>query len=286
VARGRVGEGSMNRPGTLLIAIGLLLVGAPSGLTAENQPDLSGSWRRGDGGVVAVSQHGDKITMVHVEVTPQVRSEFEFEPGDEHAVGTLEGRSFHGQMHVHLMHRMKTICPKEWDRWATLELTLSDDGNTLEGRWQNEHFSDRDCSFAFSEWIPWKYARVTEEPGRIRVVLDEVILFDFDRYDLKADGESALAKIKAAVIDDHPRARLVVEGHTDIRGSVDYNLTLSTRRAEAVAAWLKGHGVSAARLEIRGYGKSRPKYPGTSEENHARNRRVEIVVVDEGSVRP
>jgi outer membrane protein OmpA-like peptidoglycan-associated protein len=267
----------INRP---LMLFGLLGLIAPLGVFAESQPDVSGMWTRGDGGVVAVSQHGTTITMVHVEVIPQVRSEFDFAPGDEHARGTLDSRAFRGQMHVHLVHRMKTLCPDQWDRWPPLELTLSEDGNTLEGRWQKEYFSDRDCSHTSSEWIPWKYTRVTQEPGKIRIVLDEVILFDFDRDDLKALGESALAKIKATVIDDHPRAHLVVEGHTDIRGSVDYNLALSTRRAEAVAEWLKRHGISPARLEIRGYGKSRPKYAGTSEEDHARNRRVEIVVAD------
>jgi peptidoglycan-associated lipoprotein len=112
------------------------------------------------------------------------------------------------------------------------------------------------------------------------VTLEAAILFDCDRYNLKREGDSALAKIKAAVIDVHPSAHLIVEGHTDDRGSVDDNVTLSRRGRGAVAAWLKGHGISETRIDIRGYGKSRPKCPGTREGNRARNRRVEIGVVD------
>jgi outer membrane protein OmpA-like peptidoglycan-associated protein len=59
---------------------------------------------------------------------------------------------------------------------------------------------------------------MTQEAGRIRVALEAAILFDFDRYNLRPEGDSALAKIKGAVIDVHPSAHLIVEGHTDDRG--------------------------------------------------------------------
>jgi chemotaxis protein MotB len=47
-----------------------------------------------------------------------------------------------------------------------------------------------------------------------------------------------------------------------------------------VADWLSRHGIEVTRLETKGYGKGKPKYPNTSDENRARNRRVEIVIVD------
>ncbi len=124
-----------------------------------------------------------------------------------------------------------------------------------------------------------KQAEVTQEKGGIRVSLASAILFDFDKSNLKAEAEAVLAEIKRGIIDQHPGARLVVEGHTDDVGSQTYNLGLSSRRASSVAEWLVKHGVSRSRLVARGYGKSRPKYPNTSELNRARNRRVEILVV-------
>jgi outer membrane protein OmpA-like peptidoglycan-associated protein len=124
-----------------------------------------------------------------------------------------------------------------------------------------------------------KNVQVTEEQGRIRIVLEAEILFDLDKYNLKPSAEAALARIKASIIDQHPGARLIIEGHTDDRGSEEYNRTLSTRRAQSVAAWLSRHGIEGARLQTVGYGKTKPRVPNTSDGNRARNRRVEIVVV-------
>ncbi len=56
-------------------------------------------------------------------------------------------------------------------------------------------------------------------------------------------------------------------------------MALSQRRAQSVADWLRGHGITASHLETKGYGKLKPRYPNTTEENRARNRRVEIIVV-------
>jgi outer membrane protein OmpA-like peptidoglycan-associated protein len=122
--------------------------------------------------------------------------------------------------------------------------------------------------------------QVTQEQSKIRVTLDSAILFDFNRSELKPDAQTALASIKTTLIDKHPRAKLVIEGHTDDVGTEEYNLTLSKQRAQSVAEWLRLNGIDASRLEISGYGKSRPKYSNTSEEDRARNRRVEIVIID------
>jgi outer membrane protein OmpA-like peptidoglycan-associated protein len=121
--------------------------------------------------------------------------------------------------------------------------------------------------------------QVTQEQGKIRVTMESAILFDFNRSDLKPAAETALAGIKTSIIDKHPGAKLVIEGHTDDVGTEEYNQTLSETRARAVADWLRNHGIEAARLATKGYGKSKPKYPNTSDDSRARNRRVEIVVV-------
>jgi len=119
---------------------------------------------------------------------------------------------------------------------------------------------------------------VTEEEGGLRVTVNSSVLFDFDRSDLKPEAEDALSDIKRFVLDQHPGSRIAIEGHTDDVGGEDYNLELSRRRAQAVAEWCTAHGIDPSLVDVNGYGLSRPKYPNTSAENRARNRRVEMVV--------
>jgi outer membrane protein OmpA-like peptidoglycan-associated protein len=127
---------------------------------------------------------------------------------------------------------------------------------------------------------PPEQVQVVEEQGRLRIVLPAAILFDFDKSNLKPSAEAALAWAKGSIIDKYPGAHLIVEGHTDDRGTQAYNLKLGGERAQSVAAWLKGHGTPAALVETHSYGKTRPRYlPETTEENRTRNRRVEIIVV-------
>lgn len=125
-----------------------------------------------------------------------------------------------------------------------------------------------------------KNYQVIEEQGRIRIILGPEVLFDFDMFNLKASANAALSEVKRAIIDKYPGAHLIVEGHTDDRGSQAYNLKLGADRAQSVATWLTGHGISAALVETRSYGKTRPRFvPETTEPNRTRNRRVEIIVV-------
>jgi outer membrane protein OmpA-like peptidoglycan-associated protein len=74
--------------------------------------------------------------------------------------------------------------------------------------------------------------------------------------------------------------RIRVEGHTDDTGPEDINQRLSQQRAEAVRNYIIRKGVNADRLTAKGYGESRPRASGTSEEARARNRRVQFVIED------
>lgn len=121
--------------------------------------------------------------------------------------------------------------------------------------------------------------QITEVAGGIRITMDNAVLFDFNRSDLKAEALSELGRIKASILDKHPDARLVVDGYTDDIGSDGYNLTLSKRRAQSVAAWIAQNGADASRIEAQGHGKENPRFPNTDDENRARNRRVEIMVL-------
>ncbi len=116
------------------------------------------------------------------------------------------------------------------------------------------------------------------------ITLPEVVLFDFDRAELKPDARATLAEV-AEVLAFYAEAPVSVRGHTDAKGADDYNQDLSERRAAAVVAALAGdHGIDPSRLQAEGLGESQPvapnEHPDGSDnpEGRQQNRRVEIVL--------
>jgi outer membrane protein OmpA-like peptidoglycan-associated protein len=83
----------------------------------------------------------------------------------------------------------------------------------------------------------------------------------------------------ANTLKNYNQVDIVVEGYTDDIGSDEYNMRLSELRAKEVAKILIESGVDPKRVSYVGYGKSKPKVPNTSEENRAKNRRVEIRII-------
>ena len=111
-----------------------------------------------------------------------------------------------------------------------------------------------------------------------RVLLYE-ILFDYDKASLQKESLKQLEHV-ITLLQENPDLTLEVQGHTDDQGSDDYNLDLSQQRAETVRAFLLLFGVPDQSLFAKGYGESAPVAPNDSEENRAKNRRVELVKVD------
>lgn len=117
-----------------------------------------------------------------------------------------------------------------------------------------------------------------EADGSLRLVLAEGILFDVDQDQLNASAERALESVYRLSVVPSGDARVQIEGHTDDRGSDDYNLALSERRAERVRSWLVAHGRAEATLLTKGFGEGRPRLPNTSDSNRKANRRVELLI--------
>jgi peptidoglycan-associated lipoprotein len=103
------------------------------------------------------------------------------------------------------------------------------------------------------------------------------VYFEFDRYEIRPEDASTL-KETAAILGKNPRMKVQVEGHTDERGTIEYNLALGERRANSVRNYLISLGVPKDRISTISYGKERPLDAGHTEEAWAKNRRAHIVV--------
>jgi len=102
------------------------------------------------------------------------------------------------------------------------------------------------------------------------------IYFEFDSYNVRPDDVPILKDL-AAWLGANQAANLTVEGHCDERGSVEYNLALGQKRAEAAKDYLVKLGVSDKRIKVVSYGKEAPLVPGHTEETWAKNRRAHFV---------
>jgi OOP family OmpA-OmpF porin len=103
------------------------------------------------------------------------------------------------------------------------------------------------------------------------------IEFDFDKADLKPASATQLAEM-AKFLKSNAAARVYIVGHTDSKGSLDHNLTLSTQRAQSVVnALVTQYGIDTKRLIPRGLGPLAPVASNRSEAGQAKNRRVEMV---------
>ncbi len=107
---------------------------------------------------------------------------------------------------------------------------------------------------------------------------EPVIYFGFDSDRVDEKGRQIIRYYAERLLDE-PQVRVRLEGHTDERGSPEYNLALGERRARAVAQVLELYGVSPDRIEIVSYGETKPAVEGHNEAAWAKNRRVEMVFI-------
>jgi peptidoglycan-associated lipoprotein len=97
------------------------------------------------------------------------------------------------------------------------------------------------------------------------------VFFDFDKSDIKAEGQTTLQK-QAAWLKNYANVTVTVEGNCDDRGTREYNLALGNRRANAVKSALVSLGIPASRIQTISYGKERPSVVGDNEAAWAQNR--------------
>lgn len=105
------------------------------------------------------------------------------------------------------------------------------------------------------------------------------VLFDFDSYELSEKSKVALMYI-TGYLKDHPEFLIEIAGHTDNRGSDEYNMNLSLNRAKTVYNYLITNGIEAERLFFAGYGSKEPIASNITPEGQALNRRIELRILE------
>ena len=121
---------------------------------------------------------------------------------------------------------------------------------------------------------------VTIQVVRREELMFEDVHFDFDRYNLRPEAlkilDDAVTKLQA-----NGDVRITIEGHTDSIGTVEYNLALGERRANAVRDYLQSRGIMNVRLRTVSYGEERPIADNTTAAGRAMNRRAHLAVIIE-----
>ncbi len=125
-----------------------------------------------------------------------------------------------------------------------------------------------------------KIASVKEEARGVVITLSGAVLFATGKYELLPIARSQLADVAKALKDQGYKS-IVVEGHTDSRGSDENNMTLSQKRADAVRTYLISQGITSSKITAVGWGEARPLADNNTAEGRANNRRVELVVTPE-----
>lgn len=138
---------------------------------------------------------------------------------------------------------------------------------------------EADEAIALAQQLAQDLAAQETERGLVLTLGD--VLFDDNRASLKPGAQQHLYRLVTS-LKEHPEQTVMIEGHTDSRGSESYNLDLSERRARAVQDFLTSNGIGPERITSRGLGESYPLASNDTVAGRQQNRRIEIVLPGAG----
>jgi peptidoglycan-associated lipoprotein len=118
-------------------------------------------------------------------------------------------------------------------------------------------------------------ARDQRSAGELAAVLTQKVYFDYDQDALRDDARAVL-DAKVPILQSNQGVTVVITGHTDERGTAEYNLALGQRRAAQVKRYLTSKGIPDARLTAQSLGDSQPAVQGSDESAYQQNRRAEF----------
>ncbi len=120
-------------------------------------------------------------------------------------------------------------------------------------------------------------AKVERVGEGIEVEFNSKILFDYDKALLKDDAKTSLGDL-VTILKKYPDTNIEIQGHTDNKGSDEYNEALSMRRANGVMVYLIDKGVANSRINPKSLGEKFPKYANDTEDGRSQNRRVDFLI--------
>ena len=162
--------------------------------------------------------------------------------------------------------------------------SLNEDGVTVEDRGTSANGVDGD-GVSGSDFGDGAETQVIAGEGDFQGdILDDpanalsnrVVYFEYDSSSVRQEDQITL-EAHASYLADNPTARVRLEGHTDQRGSREYNLALGERRALAIRQILMIQGASNDQFQVTSFGEERPQNEGDGEANWQNNRRVELI---------
>ncbi len=124
-------------------------------------------------------------------------------------------------------------------------------------------------------------ALASKTAAELKTALLATVWFDYDRAELRDDTRAAL-EAKLPILQANSALRVRVQGHTDERGSDEYNLALGQRRAASVKRFFTDRGIDERRLDVVSFGRERPAATGEDDASRAKNRRAEFEILAGG----
>lgn len=121
-----------------------------------------------------------------------------------------------------------------------------------------------------------------KQDKQVKLENNQIVLFDFDNSDVSSRTKE-LVKQYAEWLSQNPNYKVRIEGHTDERGSREYNIALGERRAKSIARLLMLDGVSQDRIKMLSYGKEKPMVQGHNESSWSKNRRGVLTIMKENN---
>lgn len=122
-------------------------------------------------------------------------------------------------------------------------------------------------------------AEVIHKPGEEGIIINfkSGVLFGFNQTDLTPSSVKSIEEL-AQILNKYPDTDVLIEGHTDDKGSDEYNMSLSEKRATAVSDYLRNKNIAGNRLKTVGYGEKQPVATNDTDEGRSQNRRVTFVI--------
>jgi len=117
----------------------------------------------------------------------------------------------------------------------------------------------------------------------LKITMNSEVSFDYNSSQLTYAFNNTLDKV-ADILSRYPRSSIRITGHTDSRGSAEYNQQLSVKRAQAVGQYLSGRGVDSRRIIADGRGETQPRATNETEAGRQLNRRVEMLIIPDKDI--